>query len=105
MCVRRKWFLERKLASLDRNEPFHVVFHLCREANTPGYKFIQSAMQSNSNVNPLDSIINLVTNKPDDATKFHTYKSVINPSLGVHNINSNDIYISDFILDFILEFG
>ena len=97
VSVRRKRFLERKLASLDRNEPFHIIFDLCREAETPGFKFIQSAIQYDDNINPLDKIINLVTNKPEDATKYQTYKSVLNSSLGVHKIYSEDIYIPDYI--------
>ena len=96
MRVRRKRFLERKLASLEKNEPFHIVYNLCREANSPGFKFIQSAIQYNTSANPLDCTINLVRYKPEDATEYHTYKSVLNRSLGVHSIYSDDIYIPDF---------
>ena len=88
----------RKPSALTENFSLEwfVVFNLCRAANTPGFKFIQSAMQYDDNINPLDNIIHLVTNKPEEATKYHTYKSVLNPSLGVHNIYSDDIYIPDY---------
>ena len=72
------------------------MFNLCREANTPDFKFIHSAIQYDNNINPLDSIINLVMSKPEDTTKYQTYKLGLNSNLGIHNIYSNDIYIPDF---------
>ncbi|MPC54350.1 hypothetical protein E2C01_048261 [Portunus trituberculatus] len=67
------------------------------EANTPGFKFIQSAMQYDANVNPLENVKNLfVVNKPETATKYHAYKSVLNPGLRVHSVYSDNIYIPDY---------
>ena len=97
LSVRRKRFLESKVASPDMEEPFLIVLALCRNANTPGFKFIQNAMQYNCDVNPLVNIINLVSNKPEEATKYNTYKTVLHPSLNVHKIYSSDNYIPDFI--------
>ena len=42
------------------------------------------------------SIINLVSNKPEDATKFNTYRTVLNPGLIVHQVYSREQYVPDF---------
>lgn len=78
---------------LERNEPFIVVYNSCREADDLDFKFFHSTIQYDDNINPLEKIINLVTNRPEDARKYHAYKPVLNPSPSVNNIYSDDIYI------------
>ena len=75
---------------------FHIVLNLCRNTNTKGFRFIQEALQYDCYANPLTNIISLVLNKPEDATKFNTYKTVLNPGLRVHPVYSRDQYVPDF---------
>ena len=98
LSVNRKRFLESKLASPDTEEPFHFVLELCRSVNTPGYGFLQRVLQFNCDVNPLDMIKESARNKPESATKYYTYRSVLNQSMSVHTIYSdNKQYIPDYI--------
>ena len=97
LSVNRKRFLESKLASPDMEEPFHLVFELCRSANTPGYMFLQRALQFDCNENPLIKIKESARNKPESATKYHTYRSLLNPGMSVHNVYSVNQYIPDYI--------
>lgn len=84
---RGKWFHSK--------ETNHLLLYIIHaEKLTPWVlSFFHSTIQYDDNINPLDKIINLVTNRPEDARKYHAYKPVLNPSPGVHNIYSDDIYI------------
>ena len=42
-------------------------------------------------------MVNLVINKPAEATKYETYKTSLNPSMNVHKIYSANLYIPDFL--------
>lgn len=93
----RKRFLVSKLNRRDIEEPFHFVYNLCMEANTPGYIFIARALQFNNAINPLDKIIESTVNKPITATKYTTYKTELNPNLSVHEVYSGRVYIPDYM--------
>lgn len=93
----RKRFLRSKLVVNDVEEPFTIVYNLCRVANTPGYRFIQNALDFDDNINPLASTINTVVAMPNTATKYTTYKSELNPSLNVHEVYMSRVYIPDYI--------
>ena len=97
LSVNRKRFIESKLASPDMEEPFHLVLELCRSVNTPGYRFVQRALQFNCDIDPLEKIIESARNKPESATKYFTYKSVLNPSMIVHKVYSDIQYIPDYM--------
>ena len=86
-----------KLFTPDREEPFIIVYEMCRAANSPGYKFIESALAFNDQINPLDDILSEIRNKPASATKYITYRNILNPNLQVHRLYTEKIYISDHI--------
>ena len=98
MAKKRKNFLDSKFRAPNDEEPFHIVFKLCREENTPGYRFLLQAMQYNSQVNPLENIINIVQEKPLTASKYITYRTQLNPELCVHKIYVTKAYIPDYKL-------
>ena len=47
IAKRRCKFIEGKLQQESQDEPFHVVWEWCREANTPGYRFLTEALRYN----------------------------------------------------------
>lgn len=97
LAVRRKRFLETKLNMSVGDEPFHFVYNLCREADTPGYRFIRKSLEFDLHVNPLHRIIEMTVNKPDTATKYVTYKTDLNPELSVHKVYSERVYVPDYV--------
>ena len=70
---RRTKFLESKFRTPNEEEPFHIAFGLCREANTPGYRFLTQALQYDYDINPLDKVFRTVREKPPTATKYIIY--------------------------------
>ena len=85
---RRITFLKSKLAAPDEEEPFYYVYQLCREANTPGFRFLVNVINNEQGVaSGLDEIREIVLNKPNDASKYVTYRTQLNPSLSSHPIN------------------
>ena len=97
VSVNRKRFMESKLAFPDMEEPFHLVLELCRSVNTPGYMFLRRALQFDCDVNPLEKIKESARNKPESATKYYTYKSVLNTGMSVHEIYLGNQYIPDYM--------
>ena len=97
IAKRRRKFIEDKLQQQSQEEPFHVVCEWCREANTPGYRFLTEALRYNTNVNPIDKLINTVRGKPPTASKYVTYRSVINPTLSVHPVYHSKKHIQDYM--------
>ena len=87
--------MNSKLREPDPEEPFHIVYRLCQQANTPGYRFLSNALETDININPLEQIVTGIRNKPVEATKFETYKTQLNPSLTVHPLYTEKIFISD----------
>ena len=45
--IRRKRFLEKKLANINMEEPFHYIYDMCRSENTPGYRFLNDCVVRN----------------------------------------------------------
>ena len=97
VAVRRKRFLETKLNMVLRDEPFHFAYNLCRESNTPGYRFMRKALEFDRSVNPLDRLIDITVNKPETATKYVTYRTELNPELSVHKVYYERLYVPDYI--------
>ena len=93
----RKRFLESKLREANAEEPIYLVYRLCREANTPGYRFINDQLQSNLAIDPLAKVKELVNNMPVTATKYITYKTELNTGLGLHQVYSGEKYIPDWL--------
>ena len=94
---RRIKFLRSKLDHLDMEQPFAIVYDLCRGEDTPGYRFLCREMLSRFDNDPLEKIRHLVRSKPDSSTKFVTYRTEFNPMLTVHEMYTRtDVYIPDY---------
>ncbi len=79
IASRRRKFLESKLSVPNNEEPFHIAYELCREANTPGYRFVTQALRYEGISNPLEEIKRRVREKPPSASKYVAYMTIINP--------------------------
>ena len=93
---KRHNFLKSKLSTQHEEEPFYLAFKLCETANTPGYKFLSQALRYDTNVNPLDRLRRRIMDKPQNASKFVTYRTQINPGLSVHSVYESKNYIPDY---------
>ena len=92
---RLKTFLEKKMSNRDMEEPFQIAFEMCKNLNTPGYKFLKKAMDEGNDSNSLEKIVHVMRNKYD-ATKFVTYKTELNPGLVSHGVYTKSVYIPDY---------
>ena len=45
---------------VDMSEPFHLVYHMCRETSTPGFRFMERTIIRDESVNLLEKVINYV---------------------------------------------
>lgn len=94
---RRRNFLLTKMRNRNAEEPFHIVFDMCRSANSPGYKFLEKSLQGDIHRDSLEPIHTLIRSKPQSSTKYATYRSELNPTLTVHNIYDKNVYIPDYL--------
>ena len=85
-----------KVSNPDREEPFHIVYEMCRTANSPGYRFIQSSLTFNDQIDPLVDIISSIRDRPVLATKYVTYRNKLNPDLGIHKLYTDKLFIPDY---------
>ena len=95
LIQRRFEFLRTKLQTRNSDEPLYIIYELCRQANTPGFKFLSHALQHYQQTDPLNKMTSYVRER-QDATKFTVYRSLLNPSLSVHNIYSSREFIPDY---------
>lgn len=93
---KRKAFLTSKFRNINLDEPFHIVFEMCRVSNTPGYRFLYSCMQEDV-IESLEEIREVIMNKPDSATKFETYRRKLNLGLAVHEVYRSRVYVPDYV--------
>ena len=78
------------------DQPFHVVYDLCRRENTPGYRFLSKEISLVPDNDHLDKIKQVIRDTPNSATKMTTYKSDLNPTLTVHKVYTTQAYIPDY---------
>lgn len=78
------------------DEPLFQIYELCRQANTPGHRFLSNTLQHNLHVrtNPLNKALVDIRER-QGATKFMVYRSTLNPSLSVHKVYSSEKFIPD----------
>lgn len=88
--------MQSKIRSADNDESFTMILNLCRQANTPGYKFISHALQHDCATSPLEKITRITKEKPVEATKYETYKTQLNPQLTQYPVYINKMQIPDF---------
>ena len=92
---RLKTFLEKKMSNRDMEEPFQIAFEMCKNLNTPGYKFLKKVIDESNDSNSLEKIVQVIRSK-DDATKFVTYRTELNPDLASHCVYTKSVYIPDY---------
>ena len=98
-CVieeKRKCFMRSKREGVDLSEPFHLVYHMCREANTPGFRFIERSMICDETENKLGKVVSYILEN-SQATKMYRYATELNSQMTVHNIYNIKIYIPDYM--------
>ena len=92
---RLKSFLEKKMHERDMEEPFQIVYNMCRNENSPGFKFLQKMASRNTDVDSLEKVSLAIRNNAN-ATKFVTYCTVLNPDLSTHTAYGK-ICIPDYV--------
>ena len=92
---RLKTFLEKKMSNRDMDEPFQMAFEMCKNSSTPGYKFLKKVIDGGNDNNSLEKIVQVIRSK-DNATKFVTYRTELNPNLSTHDIYTKSVYIPDY---------
>ena len=97
VSVRRKNFLTKKMQEINIDEPFHYIFDICRRENTPGYRFLNSCIMNDVESTSLNEIRTFIQNKPLSATKYCTYKNILNTPLEVHKVYSDKEFIPDYL--------
>lgn len=78
------------------SEPFHLVYQLCREANTPGFRFLERLSMEDENTNPVEKVADYVRMKAASASKLNTYVTDMNPNMTVHPVYVTKVFIPDF---------
>lgn len=96
MKKKRFNFIQRKQVHIDMDEPHHFVYTLCREAHTPGFRFIERSAIWESDTNPLNDDVRYVQEKATKPTKFTTYTSNLSPSMAVHEVYRTTRFIPDY---------
>ena len=97
VTIRRKNFVTKKMQEIDLDEPFQCIFDLCRRENTPGYRFLNACMNTDLEETSLSGIKNFIVNKPENATKYWTYKEKMNKPLESHKVYSEKEYVPDYL--------
>ncbi len=92
---KRKCFILSK-RTVDMSEPFHLMYYMCREANTPGFRFIERTMMHDESANPLEKVVSYIRGN-SQATKMYTYMTELNSPMTVHNIYNTKIHIPDYM--------
>ena len=94
---RQKQFITKKMQNRDMEEPFQKAYEMCKNANTPGYKFLQKLTRDSPDIESLEICVNKIRNKPLTFTKFVTYRTELNPELNSHAVYGKATYIPDYL--------
>ena len=90
-------FLTKKMQNRDIDEPFQIVYEMCKNANSKGFRLLQKVINGTNPVDSLEEIATFIRNKLD-ATKFQTYCTELNPELGVHKAYGKYFYLRPYRL-------
>ena len=93
---RQKSFLQKKMQNRDMEEPFQIVYEMCKAANTKGFKFLQKVINGNNTVDSLEKVANSIRNELT-RTKFQTYCTELNPDLEVHDAYGKSTFLPDYV--------
>ena len=80
----------------DMEEPLQIVYEMCKNANSKGFKFLQKVINDNVTGDSLEKTATTIRNNLT-ATKFQTYCSELNPELEVHVAYGKSVYIPDYV--------
>ncbi len=97
IASRRRKFLESKLSVPNNEEPFHIAYELCREANTPGYRSVTQALRYEGISSPQEEINRKVREKPPSASKYVAYRTIIYPQLSVHPVYTSTEFVPHYM--------
>ena len=95
--VRKKrcGFLVDMFRRVDYEHPFHHMFRICVENNTPAATFMNEALRYRT-ASQLRSMATEVANE-QNATKLMHYFEKLNPDLSLHSVYSTNSYIPDYL--------
>ena len=93
---KQKLFLISKRENVDMELPFNLVYEMCRDSGTPGFRFLSNVLNQNDQPKSLECIAREVRERSENATKLSIYLTDFNPSLSVHKVYSTTQYIPDF---------
>ena len=88
--------MQKKCAHEDTDLPYHFVHNLCREANTPGFRFLERSTDFDCNIDPLQNVARYVQESAVGANKLRTYTTELNPAMSVHQIYRTNEFIEDY---------
>ena len=92
---KRRTFLLSRRDRMDIDESFTLIFDMCKNHSTPGYRFLSNTVDVNPTLDPLANIVDYVRGKAPTATKLNTYLTELNSALNVHDIYLTTKYIPD----------
>ena len=98
IAKKQKSFLISKRENVDMELPFNLVYEMCRDSGTPGFRFLSNVLNQNDQPKSLECIAREVRERSENATKLSIYLTDFNPSLSVHKVYSTTQYIPDFYL-------
>ena len=96
LAKRRCNFIKSQLELNDGEQPLIFALNLLNENNIPAYQAILRSIQYNSHTNPFSNLSNMLRDKARHATKFNTYISELNKSMGIHAIYTSNAFIPDY---------
>lgn len=96
LSERRKKFIVSQFHDNNSERPLHYVYGICREENTPGFRFLESSRMGNGGASSLETIKRSVLEKAPGATKITTYVNEMNPLMKVHPVYKTNTYIPDY---------
>ena len=77
------------------DQPFHLMYAICRDANAPAAAFMAEAAEYNLQ-SELSAIVQQVRTQ-EQGTKFVKYREELNTELSVHPMYMSSTYIPDYV--------
>ena len=94
---KRKSILRSRFLNIDDDQPFHFVYALCRRENTPCFRSLSRCLGGEMEGLTTDLLKQQINDKPQNASKFVTYRSKLNVGLDVHEIFKKCVYVPDYL--------
>ena len=84
-------------SNASNEEPFHFAYDMCRAENTPCFRSLAQCLEGEMEGITAEQLKQQIINKPQNASKFVTYRSMLNIGLDIHDIYKTSIYIPDYL--------